>query len=225
MIGFLSRKVMWVGRATTFCVGVAVVLAVVFGVGTAALAAVPGDPFRLGRHNYVERLTALVGVSDGAVLKVDNNGSGTALSLRVGDPDTTPENEPTPPMTVDSQAKVANLNADELDGLDYRQFMQKPSYTDWTVSDADSSTRKVVIAPCPPGSEAIGSGARITATSGVATGSEVPVALTVSEAGGSNGWRVEAQEMVPFDGSWYLLVSPLCIPWNEEVAVPDRQNP
>ena len=42
------RKVMWVGRTTTFCVGLAVVLAVAFGVGTTALAACPGTPSSWG---------------------------------------------------------------------------------------------------------------------------------------------------------------------------------
>ena len=43
-------KVMWVGRATVFLVGLAVILALVFGTATAAFAALSsrGDPFKLG---------------------------------------------------------------------------------------------------------------------------------------------------------------------------------
>jgi hypothetical protein len=68
-------KVMWVGRATTFCVGLSVILAVVFGIGATALAAVPGDPFRLGRINTIDRLTTLAGNVTGPVLKIDNDGA------------------------------------------------------------------------------------------------------------------------------------------------------
>lgn len=237
-------KVMWVGRVTTFCVGLAVVLALVLGVGTAALAAVPGDPFKLGRMNYVGQLTTVAGALDGAILRVDNDGYGPALDLRVGDTDTLPENEPAPPMRVDSQARVANLNADELDGksardflgagarardagmldgLNSTQFMRAPGYASWVKSDADSTTRKTIIAPCPPEHVPIGGGARVTAVSGSDNG-EMPVALTVSEAAGSSGWRAEAQEMAPFEGDWYVLAEPVCVPSQGEIAILDGEG-
>ena len=244
MIRLFFRKVMWVGRATTFCIGLAVVLAVALGATTTALAAIPGDPFKLGDINYVNRTTTLVGAAAGAILRVDNDGTGTALDLKVGDPTVLPENKATAPMKVDSRAKVANLNADELDGrgagdflaasgkaadtekldgLDSNEFMRRPSYTPWVMSVVDSSRHKVVTATCPSGHIAIGGSARITATSGPGTGSEVPVALTVSGGAGSGGWRAEAQEMVPFEGNWYLLVDPLCVSSQAEIAIPDGE--
>ncbi len=73
MLKTIFSKVMWVGRATVFTVGLAVTLALMLGVATAALAAVPGDPFKLGRSNAINRLTALVGGVDSALLRVDNN--------------------------------------------------------------------------------------------------------------------------------------------------------
>ncbi|HET7273168.1 MAG TPA: hypothetical protein VFI90_19030 [Rubrobacter sp.] len=226
-MGFFFRKVMLVGRVTTFCIGLAVVIAVALGVATTALAAVPGDPFKLGGINYVNRATTLAGA--GAILRVDNDGTVTALGLKVGDPTTLPENKATAPMKVDSQAKVANLNADELDGLGSREFMREPGYTPWVKSVADSSRHKIVTAPCPTGHIAIGGSARITATrvpevDGVpGTGSEVPVALTVSGGAGTSGWRAEAQEMAPFEGDWYLLVDPLCVPSQAEIAILEGQ--
>ena len=50
MVRSVLGKVMWVGRATVFLVGLAVILALVFGVATSAFAALskPGDPFKLG---------------------------------------------------------------------------------------------------------------------------------------------------------------------------------
>lgn len=116
MIGFLFGKVMWVGRAATFCVGLAVVLAVVLGVGTTALAAVPGDPFKLGRLNTVDRVTSLVGGVTGPLLRVDNNGGGPALALE--------SNPGRPPLAVNAgSGKVANLDADRLDGKDASSFL------------------------------------------------------------------------------------------------------
>jgi hypothetical protein len=74
---------MWVGRATVFVVGLFVILAVVFGSpGTAALAAVPGDPFRLGRTNVIDNMSTLVGNVASPMLKIDNassDGGATAL--------------------------------------------------------------------------------------------------------------------------------------------------
>lgn len=53
MTKLIVGKVMWVGRATVFTIGLAVTLALMLGVATTALAAVPGDPFKLGKINAV----------------------------------------------------------------------------------------------------------------------------------------------------------------------------
>ena len=76
--------VMLVGRTVIFAVGFAVILAIVLGLATVALAAAPGDPFKLGKTNTINRLTTLVGSRDGAMLKVDNNAEAPALNLEVG---------------------------------------------------------------------------------------------------------------------------------------------
>jgi type IV pilus assembly protein PilA len=117
MKGIFS-KVLWLGRATTFCVGLSVILAVVFGVGATALAAVPGDPLRLGRINTIDRLTSLAGSVGGPLLKIDNDGGGPALALE--------SNAGTAPMKVNAEAgKVTNLDADELDGKDSTEFYSR----------------------------------------------------------------------------------------------------
>lgn len=124
MIKTIFPKVMWIGRATVFTVGLAVTLALMLGITTTALAAVPGDPFKLGKSNIINRLSALVGSTADAMLKVDNNGAGTALDLRV---------EPgKPPMKVNSGTQVANLNADRLDGNTAEDFY----FYDEKVNDA-----------------------------------------------------------------------------------------
>jgi hypothetical protein len=113
MIRSSASKVMWVGRTTAALIGLAVALAVVLGVATTALAALPGDPFRLGQTNGIDAMSTLVGNVAGPMLTLDNSSTGagaTALDLRV--------EAGMPPMKVNSGAKVANLNADSLDGKD-----------------------------------------------------------------------------------------------------------
>jgi hypothetical protein len=48
MLRTTASKVAWVGRTASMVFGLALVLALVLGVATMALAAVPGDPFKLG---------------------------------------------------------------------------------------------------------------------------------------------------------------------------------
>jgi hypothetical protein len=125
MLRSALSKVMWVGRATVFLVGIAVILALLFGATTTALAGTGvGATFNLGQKNTVDRLSQLAGSTAGALLRVDNNGAGTALDLKVGDPAANPATKTTPPMKVDSQAKVANLNSDQIDGLNSTDFVQ-----------------------------------------------------------------------------------------------------
>lgn len=119
---------MRLGRATVFTVGTAVTLALVLGVASVALAAVPGDPFRLGEINKIDQLTTLIGEVDGAMLQVVNNSDGlnaTALDLQV--------NPKRAPMTVNSSIRVANLNADRLDGKSASDFYPRGG----TVADSE----------------------------------------------------------------------------------------
>lgn len=110
-------KVMWVGRASVFVVGLAVILALTVGFASTVLAAVPGDPFKLGRINVISKVTQLVGTTNNALLRIDNDSKGpsaTALELEV-DPKK-------PPIKTNSLTKVDNLHADLLDGRSAEQF-------------------------------------------------------------------------------------------------------
>jgi hypothetical protein len=85
MIRSAVSKVMWVGRATVFLVGLAVILALVFGVAAMAFAN-NGDPWRLGQNNVATAITVLGGAAgvDGPMVRLTNNNAGTddtALSL------------------------------------------------------------------------------------------------------------------------------------------------
>jgi hypothetical protein len=120
MLKSAAKKVMWVGKATVFVVGLAVVLALTVGVASTALAGTGvGARFDLGKTNTVNQISKLVGSVAGPSLQIDNNSAeaaATALDLQV---------EPgKAPITVNSDAKVANLNADKLDGTDSTGFVQ-----------------------------------------------------------------------------------------------------
>lgn len=67
-----AKKVLWVGRATVFFVGLAVILALIFGVASTALGA-DGNPFLLGKKNVASAISTLV-----------KQGTGPALRLQVG---------------------------------------------------------------------------------------------------------------------------------------------
>ena len=126
MIRTAAKKVAWVGRTASMVFGLALVLALLFGVASMALAGTGvGGVFNLGQKNTVDRITQLVGSTAGAMFKVDNDGSGTALDLRVGSPTDDPATKTVAPMKVDSQQVVTNLNADKVDGEDSGSFQKR----------------------------------------------------------------------------------------------------
>ncbi len=107
MIRSAASKVMWVGRATVFLVGLAVILALVFGVASMAFAR-DGQSFILGQRNVAQSLSTLV-----------KTGAGPALSLQVGSG---------APLKVNSDKRVANLNADKIDGKNSSALMPAQTY-------------------------------------------------------------------------------------------------
>lgn len=115
MIKSAASKVMWVGRATVFLVGLAMILALVFGVASTAFAHKGNTGFfHLGHKNVSKAVSTLV-----------KQGPGPALSLVV--------QSGQPPLKVNSSGKVANLNADRLDGKSSEGFYAAGS----KVADAD----------------------------------------------------------------------------------------
>lgn len=129
MLNRMASRAVRLARGTALALGTAVVLALVLGVATAALAGTGvGANFHLGKVNSVNAVSRLVGSIAGSMLLVDNNGSGSALDLQVGPSTTRPADKTVAPMKVDSQAVVSNLNADELDGKDSSQFMTASTY-------------------------------------------------------------------------------------------------
>ena len=119
MVKSALGKVAWVGRTASMVFGLALVMALVLGVVSVALAG-NLDPLKIGSlKNSATRVTGLTGNVDGAAaLRVTNPNADfndTALDLRV--------QEGEAPMAVNSAGKVADLNADRLDGSDSSDFL------------------------------------------------------------------------------------------------------
>src|SRR5215212_7602737 len=61
MFRSIAARALWLTKGAALFGGAVVTLALVLGVGTMALAAVPGDPFRLGQTNGIDNFSTLVG--------------------------------------------------------------------------------------------------------------------------------------------------------------------
>ncbi len=114
MLRIVTGKAMRVGRATVFLMGLALMLALVFGMVSTAFGANGGN-FILGSvNNTATAITRLTGnVDGGPALRISNPSTAagsTALDLQV--------ETGKAPMKVNSGTKVVNLNADKVDGKD-----------------------------------------------------------------------------------------------------------
>src|SRR5215213_8124849 len=101
MLRKVASKVAWAGRAASMVFGLALILALLFGVASMAFAR-DGQSFLLGARNVASSVSTLV-----------NSGTGPALSLQV---------DSGPPLAVNKQARVVNLNADKVDGFSSEQL-------------------------------------------------------------------------------------------------------
>jgi hypothetical protein len=204
----IYKKVTAVGRATTFAVGLAVMLALTVGLASTALAGTGvGARFQLGQTNTVNAITKLVGSVAGPSLQVDNNSAdpnATALDLQVEGGKA--------PMKVNSDAQVANLNADKIDGksaseigVNGLRYIEK--YTAY-----DSSSPKTAFAECPAGTRAIGSGYFITGgTNNVAPYEEANVVVDdVHPYSYGRYVKVTAIEEEPISGNWGVTAIATC---------------
>ena len=123
----IARGTTRIARLTTTVVGLAMMLALMFGVATTALAGTGvGATFNLGKLNTVNRMSTLVGSVANPMLRVDNNGSGPALNLEV--------QSGRAPLTVSPGAGVATgLRAEDAATADVAGHAQSAGMA----SDAD----------------------------------------------------------------------------------------
>ncbi len=202
----IYKKVMFVGRATTFTVGLAVILALTVGLATTALAGTGvGARFQLGQTNTVNAITKLVGSVAGPSLQIDNNSTNanaTALDLQV---------EPgKAPMKVNSEAKVANLNSDKLDGKSEEELGVNGLQQVSASSASNSDFNKTVTASCPQGKVLVGTGYTITGgKSGVSPNAETDVVVNEIEPS-PFGVSLEAIEEEPTSANWSVSAHAIC---------------
>src|SRR5215213_2673014 len=168
MLSRIFATVMWVGKATVFLVGLAVMLVLVLSVSSSALAGTGvGATFDLGKKNTVNQLSQLVGSPDTAMLRIDNNNAGTnatALDLRV--------EAGVAPMKVNSSTQVSNLNADLVDGRSASAFVANSTYRvgqgQERAGEALSDGSKVLRQSCSAGDRLLSGGpASVNAASDV----------------------------------------------------------
>ena len=161
MLRSAASKVMWVGRTTVFLIGLAVILALIFGMVSRATAHSGSTGlFHLNHNNPASALSTLTGTLAGSVLRVSNNGAGPALSLQVGSSQA--------PLTVNASAgKATNLNADKRDDREASSFADAThqhtgtDITSGTVAEAriDAAiARDGEVVPTVEGNDGSGSG-------------------------------------------------------------------
>jgi hypothetical protein len=137
MIRSAAGKVAWLARATTTLLGLAIMLALVFGVATTAMSATGGN-FLLGKANGADRTSKLTASVAGPALTLVNQSTeaaATALNISVASGKA--------PIKVNAAAGTATyLSADELDGKDSADFYAAGSkVADSSHADqADSAT-------------------------------------------------------------------------------------
>lgn len=204
----IFEKVVRVGRATTFLVGLAVILALTVGVTTAALAGAGiGAVFNLGQLNPVDAASRLVGSVAGPSLQIDNNSTGkgaTALDLQT--------EAGRPPLKVNSDARVVNLNADEVDGRSVGEIgMNGLERVSAVSAVTNSDSPKFATAHCPAGKVVVGTGYNIfggqsgslpNGQANVVIGTLLPSSTFVA---------VEAYEEEPTNASWHVTAYAMCV--------------
>jgi hypothetical protein len=189
MLRNAASKVMWVGRATVFLVGLAVIVALLFGVASMALAR-DGQSFILGQRNVAQSLSTLV-----------RQEAGPALSLQV---------DSGAPLAVNSESRVDNLNADELDGKNASEIGVNGLERVVASSDTNSNSPKDVVARCPSGKILVGTGFDIAGgKSGTSPNTQTDVVVD-AVIPGTSAVIVEAYEERLMSANWLVTAHAIC---------------
>ena len=132
MLRSVASKVAWVGRTASMVFGLALVLALILGLASAALSAT-GSNLVLGKANEATTVTRLTATVAGPALTLVNQSTeaaATALNINVASGNA--------PLRVNAAAGTAtNLSADELDGKDSSGFYARGD----KVSDSANADR------------------------------------------------------------------------------------
>jgi hypothetical protein len=189
MLKSATGKVMWVGRATVFLVGLSVIVGLVFGLASVAIGA-DGESFVIGQLNTAQSTSTL-----------DQSGAGPALDLRV---------DSGPPLAVNSGAKVGKLNADKLDGKNATQIGDNGILRTVQFSARNSESPKIVQSSCPPGKAVTGAGYEILGGQhGDPPNQQTDVVVDRVQMGFDHV-LVEASEVQQAHSDWAVTVSAVC---------------
>ena len=198
MVRSAASKIAWMARATTVVIGLAIMLAFVFGVASAAFGA-NGDAWRLGKSNAATAVTRLGGTLgvNGPMLRLINNNADandTALELQVQPGEA--------PMKVNSTSRVDLLNADLLDGLGASSFVRSGIYRKQTTAQAgnqnsDGTWSQAI--SCDPGDILLSGGpADVHATTDIVESFPIP------NSSGTMVWTVRVQKN-GVDDNWVVV--------------------
>ena len=215
MLRSAARRVLWVAKGMALFGGAAVTLALVLGLGSAALAGTGvGARLHLGKTDAVDAVSALAGTVSGPTLRLENGAedrlAAALLELRVAHDGITP-------MRTDSTQTVADPSADSVDGRDAPSFAAGtggkaddadrldgkdstafvPTKT-YTVQDraegAGGGSRERRLAECDPGDLALsGGGFSLDPVNADVLLSSFPTDLR-PPSGLADAWRVEYQD-------------------------------
>jgi hypothetical protein len=120
MLRSMASKVAWMARGTTTVVGLAIMLAMMFGVASAAFGA-NGGSFILGQLNKATSMTRLTAnvAGDPALQVTNNNPAAGSRALHLN------AFSGRAPLTVNETAgRATNLNADKVDGSEGEMWAQ-----------------------------------------------------------------------------------------------------
>src|SRR4028119_780369 len=119
MIRSITAKAAWVGRTASMVFGLALVMALVFGMASTAMSAT-GNAFIIGKGNTASTVSKLTAnVAGPALLLVNNSTAAAATALNL----TVPAGKA--PLTVNAAAGTAtNLSADKVDGKSAENLAQ-----------------------------------------------------------------------------------------------------
>jgi hypothetical protein len=166
-----------------------------------------GGNFILGQTNAASAITSLAGAAGvaGPSLQIDNNSTdaaATALDLQV--------EAGKAPMTVNSETRVANLNADKVDGKSAGEIGVNGLQQVVVFSAFNSDSPKRAQASCPAGKMIVGTGYDISGgKSGVSPNTVTDVVVDQIQPF-STFVDVEAIEEEPTSRNWNVAAVAVC---------------
>jgi hypothetical protein len=184
MVRSIFSKATWLGRATLFVVGSAMVLFLTLAIVAGAADGAKVPSLKKGVSNTVKSMTTLIGSIASPILKLDNDGTGPALELEV--------EQGNAPLKVNQEAATAtNLSADELDGKNSDAFLGSSLYQVLSAIDGNGLGQEAgAVASCEQGDVALNGGVQVYNRDEVWVTASQPVGTGAAPT----GWLGEFQD-------------------------------